>query len=232
MHTAYLGRSEELSATRLHAITATLNGTSGSPTHRTAASERLPDPPTTFYHEQENVAAHGSVPLHTLPQQLTSLVGREQEVAAAIGLLRRPEVRLLSLVSTAGVGKTRLALQVATDLLDDFPAGVFFVALAPVLSTMALTLGLRVTGDQTFLKVLSTSLSEKRCLLVLDNFEQIISAAPQLLDLLEACPHVNLLVTSREVLHLRAEHQFSVPPLRCQTAGSCQMSRHLRTSRR
>lgn len=220
LHTAYLGRSEELSATRLHVIADELAGANGPQTSRTAADERVPSPPATLSHEQENVVIPGSVlPLHTLPQQLTSLVGREQEVVAAEALLRRPEVRLLSLVGTAGVGKTRLALQVATDLLDDFSEGVFFVALAPVrdpglvLSTVALTLGLRITGDQSFLEVLKASLREKRCLLVLDNFEQVVNAAPQLSDLLEACPHVKLLVTSREVLHLRAEHQFSAPPL-------------------
>ena len=157
--------------------------------------------------------------LNNLPAPLTPMIGREQEVAAALTLLRRPEVRLLSLVGTAGVGKTRLALQVATDLQDDFPDGVFFVTLAPVrdpelvLSTVALTLSLRATGEQTFLEVLSTSLREKHCLLVLDNFEQVASAASHISDLLEACPHIKLLITSREILHLRAEHQFSVPPL-------------------
>jgi predicted ATPase/DNA-binding CsgD family transcriptional regulator len=108
---------------------------------------------------------------------------------------------------------------VATDLLDDFPNGVLFVALAPlrdpdlVLYTVAQALGLRFIGDQSFLEQLKTHLRDKHCLLVLDNFEQVIESAPHLSDLLEACPGLKLLVTSREVLHLRAEHQFSVPPL-------------------
>ena len=219
LHTAYLGRSAELSMMRLHIIAAELDGANGTPTPRTASDEHVHSSAASLSHEQENAATPGPMALHTMPQRLISLVGRDQEVAAAEALLRRPEVRLLSLVGTAGVGKTRLALQVATDLLDDFPEGVFFVALAPVrepdrlLSTVIQTLGLRVTGDQPFFSVLSTFLCEKRCLLVLDNFEQIINAAPQLSNLLEACQQVKLLVTSREVLHLRAEHQFSVPPL-------------------
>ena len=154
-----------------------------------------------------------------LPVSLTSLIGREQEVQAIHALLLRSDVCLLTLIGTAGVGKTRLALEVATDLLEHFANGVFFVALTPVrdpdlvLSTVAQTLGLRVTGDQSLLEVLKANLRDKHCLLVLDNFEQVVSAAPQLSNLLEACPNVKLLVTSREVLHLRAEHQFIVPPL-------------------
>ena len=218
LHTAYLGRSAELSATRLQAIAAALAGADGQPTPRTAASRRMPDLPASHSHERANVTP-GPVPPHNLPRQLTSLVGREQEVATAEALLQRPEVRLLSMVGTAGVGKTRLALQVALDLLEHFADGVFFVALAPirdpelVLATVAQTLGLRVMGDQSFLDVLKVNLRDKHCLLALDNFEQVVSAAPQLSDLLEACPDVKLLITSREVLHLRAEQQFSVPPL-------------------
>jgi len=218
LHTAYLGRSAELSATRLQAIAAALAGADGQPTPRTAASRRMPDLPASHSHERANVTP-GPVPPHNLPRQLTSLVGREQGVATAEALLQRPEVRLLSMVGTAGVGKTRLALQVALDLLEHFADGVFFVALAPirdpelVLATVAQTLGLRVMGDQSFLDVLKVNLRDKHCLLALDNFEQVVSAAPQLSDLLEACPDVKLLITSREVLHLRAEQQFSVPPL-------------------
>jgi Cdc6-like AAA superfamily ATPase len=161
-------------------IAAQLTGTNGPQTSRTVADERVPSLPATLFHEQENIATSEPVPPHNLLQQLTSLVGREQEVAPAEALLRRPEVRLLSMVGTPGVGKTSLSLQVATNLLDDFPAGVFFVALAPlhdpdhVLSTIAQTLGLRVTGDQPFLEVLKANLRDRHCLLVLDNFEQLV----------------------------------------------------------
>jgi predicted ATPase/DNA-binding CsgD family transcriptional regulator len=218
LHTAYLGRSEELSATRLQVIADELAGAEGSRTPRTAESERLPGLPDSYSPNQANVTPPRSLLLHNL-RQLTSLVGREQEVATATALLQRSEVRLLTLVGTAGVGKTRLALQVAFDLLESFPDGVFFVALAPlrdpdlVLPTVAQALGLRVTGDQPILEALKANLRDRSCLLVLDNFEQVVSAASQLPELLRACPDVKLLVTSREVLHLRAEHQFSVPPL-------------------
>jgi predicted ATPase/DNA-binding CsgD family transcriptional regulator len=208
LRTAYLGRSAELSATRLHVISAELAGA------------RIPGSPASHSPQRENVPTPGpEVPPHNLPRQLTSLVGREQEVAAAEALLQRPEVRLLNMVGTAGVGKTRLALQVATDLLESFVDGVFFVALAPVrdpelvLSTVAQALGLRAMEDQSSFDVLKTHLHNRHCFLVLDNFEQVVSAAPLISGLLETCPDLKLLVTSREVLHLRAEHQFSVPPL-------------------
>ncbi len=219
LHTAYLGRSAELSMTRLEVIATELAASTRSRTLRKAADSGVPDLPVCPSHEQENVIISEPVPLHNLPLQLTSLVGREQEVATAMALLHRPEVRLLSMVGTAGVGKTRLALQVATDLLERFADGVFFVALAPVrdaelvLSTVAQTLGLKVIGDQPILDVLKTFLRDKYCLLILDNFEQVVSAAPLLSNLLEASQNVKLLVTSREVLRLRAEYQFSVPPL-------------------
>jgi predicted ATPase/DNA-binding CsgD family transcriptional regulator len=219
LRTAYLGRSAELSTTRLEVIAAELAGANGPPNRRTTTGEQAPGTPASPSHKQANVTVPGPAPFHNLPQQLTSLVGREQEVASAAALFRRPEVRLLTMVGTAGVGKTRLAIQVATDLLDDFPDGVWFVALASirdpelVLSTVAQTLELRVTGDQSFLEVLKAYLCDRHCLLVLDNFEQVVSAASQLPDLLWSCPGLKLLVTSREVLHLRAEHQFSVPPL-------------------
>jgi predicted ATPase len=165
------------------------------------------------------VRQHGLASKHNLPLQPTPLIGREEEVQAASTLLRRPEVRLLTLTGTAGVGKTRLALQVATELSGDVADGVHFVPLAPVrdpalvLTTITHAFGLRDLGNQLPMERLTTYLRDRHLLLVIDNFEQVIAAAPFLAELLEVCPELKLLVTSREVLHLRAEHQFSVPPL-------------------
>jgi predicted ATPase len=154
-----------------------------------------------------------------LPPALPPLIGREQEVLAISTLLQRPAVRLLTLTGSAGVGKTRLALEMAVTLRATFTEGVQFVSLATlldpelVLSTIAEQLGLRERANQSVLSRLVTVLQEQQLLLVLDNFEQVISAAPRLAELLAACPRLKLLVTSREVLHLRAEQQFEVPPL-------------------
>ncbi len=215
LRTAYLGRSAELSVTRLDAIVAALAGETSTQDQQMLVRDRVPTPHASLFQE----AGAELPPRHILPRQPSSLVGREQEAATAEALFQHPEVRLLSMVGTAGVGKTRLALQVATDLLHDFPDGVFFVALAPVrdadlvMPTIAQTLGLRARRNQSVLTLLKSYLRDKHCLLVLDNFEQVVSAAPKLSDLLECCSVLKILVTSREVLHLRAEHQFNVPPL-------------------
>jgi len=156
---------------------------------------------------------------HNLPASLTPLIGRKQEVASACILLRRPEVRLVTLTGTGGVGKTRLALQVATEALADFFDGVSFVSLAPisdsalVIPTIAQVLDVKESGTSSLLDLLTAFLRDKHLLLCLDNFEQILPAAPHLADLLTRCPHLKLLVTSRAVLHIQGEHEFPVPPL-------------------
>jgi predicted ATPase/DNA-binding CsgD family transcriptional regulator len=157
--------------------------------------------------------------LHHFPAQVTPLIGREQEVAAVVDLLRRPEVRELTLTGTGGIGKTRLGLQVAGELLDTFADGVYFVPLAPisepelVVVTIAQTLGIKETGERSLLDLLKHFLQDKHALLLLDNFEQVTAAATVLAELLAACPYLKLLVTSRAMLRMRGEHEFPVPPL-------------------
>jgi predicted ATPase/class 3 adenylate cyclase len=156
---------------------------------------------------------------NNLPVQPTPFIGREKEVAAATQLLRRPDVRLVTLSGPGGVGKTRLALQIAAELCDDFTDGVFVVALAPVnapdqvVSAIAQTLGINESGDIPLFSLLEAALKGKQLLLLLDNFEQVIGAAVMLAELLAACPRLKIAVTSRTGLHVRAEHEFIVPPL-------------------
>src|SRR5205809_3379117 len=120
---------------------------------------------------------------HALPVSLTSLIGREHEVQSIHALLLRPDVRLLTLTGTAGVGKTRLALEVARELVHDFADGVYFVSLAPisdpafVIPTIAHSMGLTESGSQPLLEQLKTSQRDKHRLLLLDNFAQVIPAA-------------------------------------------------------
>ncbi len=156
---------------------------------------------------------------NNLPAQLTSLLGREQEVMTVCALLRQPGVRLLTLTGTGGIGKTRLGLQVAKELLDEFVDGVYFVPLAPiadpslVIPIIAQVLGINEDGGRPFQGLLQTYLRNKHLLLLLDNFEQVTAAAPELANLLSGCPDLKVMVTSRAVLHLHGEHEFPVPPL-------------------
>jgi predicted ATPase/class 3 adenylate cyclase len=152
-----------------------------------------------------------------LPVQRTSFVGRERDVARIMELLRGPG--LLTLTGAGGSGKTRLALRAAGELLDAYPDGVFLVELAPVTdpllvpSAIAAAVGVRVEGPRSMVDALREHLRHRETLLILDNFEQVLDAAPVVADLLEAASRLRILVTSREPLHVAGEQELAVPPM-------------------
>ncbi len=231
LHRAYLGKSEELTLEHLNAIAAALSGESLA--GKTSGAQE----PTLQGHPASPVSADTSQQLAAIPvdadgstyasggvksnlqAQLPPLLGRERDVAHASGLLGQTGVRLLTFVGPGGVGKTRLALQVAAEMLPTFPDGVYFVSLAPisdtalVVPTIAQTLGLREAGSRSLLDRLNEYLCAKHLLLVLDNFEQVITAAPLLAELLAEFPSLKVLVTSREALRLSYEQLLPVTPL-------------------
>jgi predicted ATPase len=193
-----------------------------SPQERVIPSAPTPESKSSQLAESASHSVPDTVPnkaLSNLPAQITPLIGRKPEIQAVCALVRQAELRLVTLTGMAGIGKTRLALQVAADLVEQFPDGVFLVPLAPVsdqeqvLPTISQTLSISDNSSQRPLDRLKAALKEKQLLLLLDNFEQVVEAAVVVADLLAACPRLSVLVTSRMVLHLRGEHEFVVHPL-------------------
>jgi predicted ATPase len=154
-----------------------------------------------------------------IPAPLTQLIGREHEVAEIRSLLHAPSVRMVTLVGPGGIGKSRLAIDVAAGMTAEFPGGVVFVPLAPVddpplvTNAIAQALGVRDPGDVPLEDKLVIALRHRRTLLVLDNFEQVLGAAPLIVSLLGAAPQLKMLITSRAMLRVTGEHSFEVGPL-------------------
>ncbi|MBA2598351.1 MAG: hypothetical protein H0V00_17150, partial [Chloroflexia bacterium] len=154
-----------------------------------------------------------------LPAPLTRFVGRNAEIAAISALLRREDVRLVTLTGPGGAGKTRLSLRVAADLAADFADGAGFVPLAAVRDSdlvpaaISLALEIRDGEDKPPAERLRLFLHDREMLLLLDNFEQVVNAGPLVAELLVGCPGLTVLVTSRATLHLSGERVFAVPPL-------------------
>ncbi len=182
---------------------------------------RHPDLPDRFPGLRSLDARH-----HNLPRQPTPFFGREREVREVVDLMQSGTIQLLTLTGPGGTGKTRLAIQVASELVDHFPDGVFLVELAPLAdpgllpAAIAGVLGLREEAGQSPRETVVTYLHDKRLLLVLDNFEHVLAAAPFVGDLLVAAPRVEMLATSRAPLRLRAERHYPVPPLALPDAGA------------
>lgn len=158
-------------------------------------------------------------PMWNVPAALVPLIGREQEMTAILTILTRPEVRLLTLTGAGGIGKTSLALHISAALRDEFRDGIIFVSLDSVLNvrqflpTVAQALGLALTEDRPVVDLLKASLSSKRVLLVLDSFEHLLSASSQVEELLDACPSLKIMITSRVGVRIHSEHMVYVPPL-------------------
>jgi len=160
-----------------------------------------------------------AAPRDNLPLQTTPFIGREREVKSIAELLKQQDVRLLTLTGPGGTGKTRLSLRVAMDLIDTFADGIFFVSLAPirnpdvVSASIATTLGVTEGSERSVDENLAEYLAGKRLLLVLDNFEHLLPASSAVSSLLAKAPHLKVLATSREPLHLSSEQEYPVPPL-------------------
>ena len=169
--------------------------------------------------QQQNAQPAEGPAAPRLPLPLTALIGREKESAALLALLRRDDVRLVTLMGPPGIGKSRLAVHAANALGSDFEGNVFFISLAsvsnPILVTqkIAQALGMCEGGCSSPVDLLVPALKDRKALLVLDTFEQVLDAAPALLELLRACPQLKILVTASAPLHLSGERRFLLHPL-------------------
>ncbi len=203
-HKIYLGRSQELTPERLRQVAATF------------VDELPDDKQVDASAEATQSRAQSST---AIPSQPDPLIGRESEVDELVALMRAPENRLVTLTGPGGIGKTRLGSQVVELLTKDFLDGAVFISLADVksphlvLSTMLLALRIEEKAERSPLDLLKATLHSQNLLLLLDNFEQIIEAAPQIAELLEFCPGLKMLVTSRAALHIKREREYPVSPL-------------------
>jgi predicted ATPase len=165
------------------------------------------------------VAAIKASSKHNLPAQTTSFVGRERELQEVCDLMRRPDRRVVTLTGVGGSGKTRLGIEVVTQLRNEYDEGVYFVPLATisnpelVTSIIAKAVGVKESFDKPVLDTLKEYLGDRLMMLLLDNFEQIMKAAPLVSELLAAAPKLKVLITSRERLHIQGEQEYIVPPL-------------------
>jgi predicted ATPase/DNA-binding CsgD family transcriptional regulator/DNA-binding XRE family transcriptional regulator len=163
-----------------------------------------------------------------LPIPLSSFIGRDKEQAEVLRLMHQEAIRLVTLTGPGGVGKTRLALKVASQLINQFDDGVVFISLAPVadpvlvISAIAHALDVREVNNVSLLRTLQTHLSNRALLLLFDNFEHVVTAAPLVADLLTACPRLQILATSRAPLHVRGEYEVAVLPLRLPEPSTAQ----------
>ena len=206
-----INRTARKDTSRLIADALNLSGASRE--HFTAAaSGRIPD------HDDEAIEGR------RLPTAVTSLVGRDDDVRALTGLLRRPGVRLVTITGLGGVGKTRAAIEAARQLEADFPDGVFFTDLSAVrdsdlvISHVADAAGVQTSGQGSIAGQVAAALRTSRVLVLADNFEQVIGAATVISALLAECPGLKVLVTSRRVLRISGEHEHPLAPLRLPTS--------------
>lgn len=235
LYRAYLGKSEHITLERMNTVAAFLSRTHSSENFSVENHDA-----TKIIDHQVDVLEDNSLLTRdwqthkdgskgnndknvfspsSIPFPLTSLIGRQQEVTTLRNLLSNHTVRLLTLTGPGGVGKTRLSLEVANLVQNFFPDGICFVPLSSLqehtsmLLSITQALNLQTYSMTTLLDLLKTTLSRRQFLLILDNFEHVIKAAPLLTDLLTACPQLKIVVTSRERLHIRGERIFPVTPL-------------------